>query len=94
MIMGQTKRISQLDCATAQAILDHFGITKIRTPQFAEILQISYPRAASILNRLGWQREPIKIGAHWFKDGMDKLFDNNLRVRIRLRAKCLGVILT
>lgn len=92
--MGQTKRISQLDCATAQAILEHLRITEIRPPRLAEILQISYQRAAAILNRLGWRREPIKNRARWFKGGMDKLFDNNLRVRIRLRARRLGVILS
>lgn len=91
--MGQTKKLSQLECATAQAILDHKKITAIRPPELGEILQISDKRAGSILKRLGWRREPVKSGALWHKDGMDKIFANNLGVRIRFKAKRLGVIL-
>lgn len=92
--MGQTKRISQLECATAQAILEHLEITAIRPPRLGEILQVTDKRAGSILKRLGWRREPIKNKALWYKDGMDKIFANNLGKRIRFKAKRLGVILS
>ena len=93
--MGNKKRLSDLECATAQAVLNKKNIKKIRPAELQKLLQVtSIQRASMILRRIGWRRTTKRcVGTTWYKDNADKVFSYQQSRLIKLRALKLGVVL-
>lgn len=91
--MTQTK-MSERELAVCQAILEHKGITKIRSLDLSDILKIDVKRAGMLLSRLDWRMERLKRHhTVWHKEGSHKIFENQPRKILVKRAAMLGFVL-
>lgn len=90
--MASKKSLKDIDVATAQAILEHFGINELRTGTLAEILNCDNKRAGYILRRLSWTRDPTpRVNPMWRRKGMSKIWPTFQKTKIVKRAARMGV---